>query len=319
MFGVDWMDAVAIGILGLLIGSFLNVVIHRLPIMMDRDWVQEVLLFAADKGLKVTNDKGETVEAKESEPFSLVGWLSGLGKKNATPADEDKFNLMTPASRCPHCGHAIRWYENIPVVSYIALGGKCSGCKARISPRYPLVELVTGAFFYFCATKWGWSLTTLMWCGFSAIIIALAMIDWDTTFLPDSLTLPLLWTGLLGSALHWLPVPLMDSVIGAAAGYLSLWSVYWAYKFVTGKIGMGHGDFKLLAALGAWFGWTALVPIILMASVIGAIIGIGMKLRSSLREGMYVPFGPFLALGGLTAMLVGPHRILQTVLSVFGL
>ena len=137
--------------------------------------------------------------------------------------------------------------------------------------------------------------------------------------MPDNITLPLVWAGLIGSAMQWLPVPLMDSVLGAAAGYLSLWLVYWAFKLVTGKEGMGYGDFKLFAALGAWFGWTALVPIILMASVIGAIVGIGMKMVSSLREGQYVPFGPFLAIGGLTAMLVGPNRILQTVLSVFGL
>ena len=296
MFGVDWMDAAVVGILGLLIGSFLNVVIHRVPIMMERDWLADVLNFVEDKGYRLTD--------AENKPVA---------------ASDESFNLMMPASRCPHCGHAIRWYENIPVVSYIALGGKCSGCKARISPRYPLVELVTGAFFYLCASKWGWSLSTLMWCGFSAAIIALAMIDWDTTFLPDSITLPLLWAGLIGSAMHWLPVPLTDSVLGAVAGYLSLWLIYWAFKLVTGKEGMGFGDFKLFAALGAWFGWTALVPIILMASVIGAIVGMGMKLMSSLREGNYVPFGPFLAMAGLTAMLVGPQRILQTVFSIIGL
>ncbi len=298
MFGVDWMDAAAIGVLGLLIGSFLNVVIHRVPLMMDREWFHEFLLYAAEKKLKVTDEHNKVLEASE---------------------ETEKFNLMTPASRCPHCGHAIRWYENIPVVSYIALGGKCSGCKARISPRYPMVELATGALFYLCASKWGWTTTTVMWCGFSAVLVALTMIDWDTTMLPDSLTLPLIWAGLIGSVLHWLSVPLMDSVIGAAAGYLSLWLVYWAFKLVTGKEGMGYGDFKLFAALGAWFGWQALVPMILMASVIGAIVGIAMKLASTLREGKYVPFGPFLACAGLTAMLVGPQRILQTVLSVFGL
>ncbi|MPM62874.1 Type 4 prepilin-like proteins leader peptide-processing enzyme [bioreactor metagenome] len=162
-------------------------------------------------------------------------------------------------------------------------------------------------------------MTTLMWCGFCAAIIALAMIDWDTTLLPDDITLPLVWAGLIGAAMHWINVPLFDSVMGAVAGYLSLWLVYWAFKLVTGKEGMGYGDFKLFAALGAWFGWSALVPIILMASVIGAVVGIAMKLVSSLREGKYVPFGPFLAIAGLTAMAVGPQRILQTVFGILGL
>jgi len=291
MTGEPWMDAVVVGILGLLIGSFLNVVIHRVPIMMEREWEQECRDYIEDKG-----------------------WP-------APPPSEHtgRFSLLAPASRCPHCGHAIRWYENIPVVSYVALRGKCAGCKARISIRYPLVELITGGLFYWCATQWGWSMTTALWCAFSAALVSLTMIDWDTTLLPDSITLPLLWAGLIGSAAHWLSVPLVDALFGAAAGYLFLWSIYWAFKLLTGKEGMGYGDFKLLAALGAWFGWSALVPIILIASVIGAIVGIGMKLTSSLREGQYVPFGPFLAGAGFAAMLLGPERILQSVLSLLGI
>ncbi len=312
MFGVEWMDALTIGVLGLMIGSFLNVVIHRVPLMMERQWETEYDLYGAELAAKAAAEAtlGSTPEAGAPAPEAEAA---------SKTTDKPAFNLMTPASRCPHCGHAIRWYENIPVLSYIALGGKCSGCKARISPRYPLVELVTGAFFYLCATQWGWSITTLMWCCFSAAVITLAMIDWDTTLLPDDITLPLLWAGLIGSALQWLQVPLHDSVMGAVAGYLSLWLVYWGFKLVTGKEGMGYGDFKLFAALGAWFGWTALVPIILMASVIGAIVGIAMKLSSTLREGGYVPFGPFLAGAGLTAMAYGPQKMLQVVLSAFGL
>ena len=290
MLGVEWMDAAVVGVLGLLIGSFLNVVIHRVPIMMERQWAADGDQYAIEAGLKPAPAASADAAATDKT---------------------ERYNLLTPASRCPHCGHAIRWYENIPVLSYIALGGKCSGCKARISPRYPLV-------FFLCAWRWGWTATTAMWCGFSAAIVALAMIDWDTTLLPDDITLPLMWAGLVGAAMQWLTVPLFDSVMGAAAGYVSLWLVYWAFKLVTGKEGMGYGDFKLFAGLGAWFGWSALVPIILMASVIGAIVGILMKLTSGLREGGYVPFGPFLAAGGLTAMAVGPQKMLQTVFSVFG-
>lgn len=272
------IDAAVAGFFGLLIGSFLNVVIYRLPKMLERQWAAE----CAD--------------------------LQGK-----TPDEAPAFNLVTPRSRCQSCGHQIRWYENIPVASYLALKGSCSACKTAISMRYPLVEMATGVLFAWCAWRWGLTMTALAWCGFSATLVALTLIDWDTTLLPDDLTLPLLWAGLIASALRWTSVPLADSVWGAVAGYMSLWLVYQAFKLLTGKEGMGYGDFKLFAALGAWFGWPALVPIILMASVIGAVIGIGMKFASNLREGGYVPFGPFLALGGLTAMVFGPSAILRTV------
>ena len=267
------------GILGLLIGSFLNVVIYRVPKMMERQWAEECA--------------------------ELTG----------TPtAPTEKFNLLTPRSRCSSCGHQIQWYENIPVVSYLFLRGKCSACAAPYGVRYPLVELVTGGLFFFCAWRWGWTLTALVWCGFSAALLALAMIDWDTTLLPDDITLPLLWGGLIAAALQWNPaVNLPTALWGAVGGYLSLWGVYWVFKLATGKEGMGYGDFKLFAALGAWFGWPALIPIILMASVIGAVIGVVMKFSSGLREGGYVPFGPFLAGAGFTAMVFGPQSILQFV------
>ena len=268
------------GLLGLLIGSFLNVVIYRMPKILERQWAQECA----------------ELTGQEIKP-------------------EPTFNLMVPRSRCQKCGHLIHWYENIPVLSYLFLGGKCSSCKIGISLRYPMIELVTGGLFAWCAWQWGASTTAVAWCVFTALLLALAMIDWDTTFLPDDMTLPLLWAGLLASSMQWTAVPLSASVWGAIAGYLSLWLVYWCFKLLTGREGMGYGDFKLLAALGAWFGWQALIPIILMSSVIGAVIGIALKFSNGLREGGYVPFGPFLAGAGFTAMLFGP----QTILRVIGL
>ena len=266
------------GLFGLLVGSFLNVVIHRLPQMMERQWAAE---------------------------------CAELNGQPAAP--QAPFNLLVPRSRCGHCGHPIRWYENIPVLSYLALRGKCSACGTPIGLRYPLVELATGLLFGWCVWRWGWSWTAAAWCLFTAMLVALTLIDWDTTLLPDDLTLPLLWLGLIAAALGLTGARLSDAVWGAVAGYLSLWLVYWGFKLATGKEGMGFGDFKLFAALGAWFGWQALVPIILMASVIGALVGIGMKLSSSLREGGVVPFGPFLAMGGITAMVFGPQTILRVV------
>jgi leader peptidase (prepilin peptidase)/N-methyltransferase len=276
---VPQVDALLAGFLGLLIGSFLNVVIYRLPKMMERQWAEECAGMA-----------GKSLDSTEA------------------------FNLVVPRSRCSSCGHLIRWYENIPVVSYLLLRGKCSACGMRYGLRYPVVEAAVGALFYFCVWRWGWSPTALAWCGFSAALLVLALIDWDTTLLPDDITLPLLWAGLVVAALGWNPpVALSTALWGAVAGYLSLWGVYWAFKLVTGKEGMGFGDFKLFAALGAWFGWPALVPMILMASVIGAVTGIAMKFSSGLREGGYVPFGPFLAGAGFTALFFGPQAILQFV------
>ncbi|MBA2675407.1 A24 family peptidase [Ramlibacter sp.] len=274
------IDAALAGILGLLLGSFLNVVVYRLPKMLERQWAAECAELT-----------GAPPAAEETEPFDLA----------------------RPRSRCPACGHMILWYENIPVLSWLALRGRCSACKAPISVRYPVVELATGGVFAYCAWRWGVGWTGAAWAGFGAAILALALIDWDTTLLPDDITLPLVWAGLIAAALGLSGTTLAQSLWGAVAGYLSLWLVFQAFKFFTGKEGMGYGDFKLFAALGAWFGWQALVPIILMASVIGTVIGIAMKLSSKLREGRYVPFGPFLALGGLAAMVFGPAAILRTV------
>lgn len=272
-----------LALLGLLVGSFLNVVIYRFPKMMERQWAAECAEISG--------------QSAESPPVS------------------ERFNLLLPPSRCGHCGHQIRWYENIPILSYLFLRGKCSACGTHLSLRYPLVELATSALFAYCGWRWDFGISAIAWCTFSAAIVVLAMIDWDTTLLPDDITLPLLWLGLIAAALRITDVSLPNALWGAVAGYLSLWSIYWVFKLLTGKEGMGYGDFKLLAALGAWFGLQALIPIILMSSVIGAIVGISMKFSSGLREGGYIPFGPFLAGAGLTAMIFGA----QSVLRVLGL
>jgi leader peptidase (prepilin peptidase)/N-methyltransferase len=263
-----------LALLGLCIGSFLNVVIHRLPLMLERGWKQE----SADL-------LGVTVPA--------------------TPA----ISLAVPRSRCPSCGHTIAWHENIPLASWLWLRGRCSACKARISSRYPVIEVGTGALFALVGWRFGAQPVVLLWCAFSAALVALAAIDWDTTLLPDSMTLPLLWAGMVSAALGW-TIPLGDALWGAVAGYLSLWSVYWLFKLTTGKEGMGFGDFKLLAALGAWLGLKMILPIVLAASLIGAIVGIAMKMSAALREGRYVPFGPFLAGAGIVTMLAGQARVL---------
>ena len=265
-----------LALLGLCVGSFLNVVIHRLPLMLERGW------------------KLDSAE------------MLGITLNDDAPA---AVTLSTPRSRCPSCAHAIAWHENIPVFSYLRLAGKCSACKAPISPRYPLIEVLTAALFGAVAWKFGAQPIALLWCGFVAVLVALAGIDWDTTLLPDNLTLPLLWAGLVAAALGW-TIPLPSALWGAVAGYLSLWTVYWLFKLVTGKEGMGFGDFKLLAALGAWLGANMILPIVLAASIIGAVVGIVMKLKASLREGRYVPFGPFLAGAGVVVLLLGSPRVL---------
>ncbi len=272
--------AALFGLFGLLVGSFLNVVVHRLPKMLELRWAAECAELQAT-----------AAPAPAAEPF----------------------NLLRPRSRCPHCGHLIRWFENIPVLSFLALRGRCRQCAAPIGLRYPALELLCAALFAWCGWRWGLSWEALAWSGFSAAVLALAWIDWDTTLLPDDITLPLLWAGLCAAALGLTDTTLPAALWGAVAAYLSLWLVYWAFKLLTGKEGMGYGDFKLFAALGAWLGWQALIPVILMASVIGAVVGIGIKLLGRLRTGGYVPFGPFLGLAGLCAMIFGPTAILATI------
>jgi leader peptidase (prepilin peptidase)/N-methyltransferase len=259
-----------LAVFGLCIGSFLNVVIHRLPLMMDRGW---------------RIDSAELLGVKIDEPPMIT--------------------LSTPRSRCPTCGHRITWYENIPVLSYLRLGGKCSACKTPISARYPAVELLTALLFAACGWRFGARPEVLLWCALVATLIALALIDLDTQYLPDDLTLPLLWAGIVAAALGWLPITLGSSVGGAVAGYLSLWFVFHAYRLIRGKEGMGAGDFKLLAALGAWLGWALIPSIILLSSAVGAIVGIALVLSRRHDRDVPIPFGPYLAGGGVAALFFG--------------
>lgn len=294
-----WLSPPVLGLLGLCVGSFLNVVAHRLPRMMERDWWTDIAHQLSD---------GESFKRcfGQEPPRALAATAGELEKGIDGLAP---YGLSTPRSACPACGHRIAWYENIPLLSWLWLRGRCSACKTPISPRYPLLELLTAALFAAAGWRFGAQPVALLWCAVLATLVALAAIDWDTTLLPDSMTLPLLWAGLVAAAMGW-TVPLRDALWGALAGYLSLWSIYWLFKKATGKEGMGFGDFKLLAALGAWLGWHAILPIVLMASVIGAVVGIAMKLTSGLRQGGYVPFGPFLAGGGVVVILAGTDRVL---------
>jgi leader peptidase (prepilin peptidase) / N-methyltransferase len=267
----DPLAATVVALLvGLCVGSFLNVVVHRLPKMLERDWRAQCAELAGE-----------------------------------APAPADAYNLWTPRSACPGCGHRIGALENIPVVSWLVLRGRCSACKAAISPRYPLVELAGGllaayAIWHFGPTAKGLAACLLLWT-----LIALSVIDADTQLLPDNLTLPLLWTGLIAN-LAGLFVPLADAVIGAIAGYLVLWTVYWLFRLIRGKEGMGYGDFKLLAALGAWLGWKMLPVIILLSSVAGAAIGILLIAFQGRDKATPLPFGPYLAIAGALALFAGP-------------
>jgi len=265
-----FLSPFVLAVFGLCIGSFLNVVIHRLPLMMERSW---------------------RVESAE---------LLGVAIESPAP-----ITLSTPRSRCPSCAHPIGWRENIPLLSYLALRGRCSACKTPISLRYQAVELLTALLFAACGWHFGPQPTVLLWCGFAATLVALAFIDLDTQFLPDDLTLPLMWAGIVASALGWTSVPLAASVGGAVAGYLSLWFVFHAYRLIRGKEGMGAGDFKLLAALGAWMGWQLIPSIILLSSAVGALVGIGLIVLRSHDKDVPIPFGPYLAGGGIVALFFG--------------
>jgi leader peptidase (prepilin peptidase)/N-methyltransferase len=294
-----------LALLGLCIGSFLNVIVHRLPIMMERGHWTEAALQLTDL------PAWQRVFGPTSSPRPELA--PAYAALEAEIESLPPLGIARPRSRCPSCGHAIRWFENIPVVGWLALRGRCSACGARIGWRYPAVELATALAFAVIGWRFGAQWTTLLWCGVAAVLIALALIDWDTTYLPDTLTLPLLWAGLIVSALGWSSLTLAQSLWGAVAGYLSLWSVYWLFKLATGKEGMGYGDFKLLGALGAWFGATMILPILLLASIVGAAVGIGMKFLGNLRDGRYVPFGPFLVGGGLVVLLTGNRPILRAL------
>lgn len=265
------LAAVGAALLGLAVGSFLNVVIHRLPKMMEAEW---------------------RADCAELE-----------GRDYTRP---EPYNLLRPRSACPHCGAPIRALQNVPLLSFAIQKGRCADCRAPISWRYPAVEALTAALSVWVILQFGASAAgglalLLVWT-----LIALTFIDAETTFLPDNLTLPLLWLGLLAN-LWGVFVTIDAAVIGAMAGYLSLWSVYWLFKLTTGREGMGHGDFKLLAALGAWLGWKMLLPIVLMASVVGAVVGVVLIALRARGRDIPIPFGPYLAAGGFIALIAGPQ------------
>jgi len=267
------------GLLGLLVGSFLNVVIYRLPRMMEREWQAQ------------------------------------CAELNAQPATENTpFNLMVPRSACPQCHRPISALENIPLLSYLFLRGRCAGCATPISLRYPIVEAVSGGLSAFAAWHFGFGLAGFAALFFIWALVALTFIDFDTQLLPDSITLPLLWLGLLLN-LNGAFTSLANAVVGAVAGYLVLWSVYWAFKLFTGKEGMGFGDFKLLAAIGAWLGWTLLPLVILLSSLVGAVVGIILIVATRHGRNIPIPFGPYLAGGGLIALFWG-HSLTQSYLQL---
>jgi leader peptidase (prepilin peptidase)/N-methyltransferase len=262
----------------LMIGSFLNVVIYRLPLMMQRDWREQ---------------------------------CDEVSKEPAPDLPDGKFNLVVPRSRCPSCGAAIKAWQNIPVLSYLLLGAQCANCQKSISVRYPLVETLTAILAAICAWHFGFGWEALMAIGLSFALVAISLIDADHQIIPDSIVIPLMWVGLIMSLFHPLAgadtlfIAPQDAIVGAVAGYLSLWSVYQLFKLVTGKEGMGYGDFKLLAALGAWLGWQALPTIILMSAVVGAIIGIALIVFRGRDRQIPIPFGPYLAAAGWITMLWG--------------
>ncbi|MFT4191272.1 MAG: A24 family peptidase [Comamonas sp.] len=302
-----WTDAALAGLVGLLIGSFLNVVIFRLPRMMYRAWLADALDSLRDAEAPAGQGLWPLVfgPARTPPPELARAAQAAHAQAEALPP----LTLSRPRSACRGCGHAIRWYQNIPLLSYLALRGRCAACGAPYGLRYPAVELLTGLLFGYCGWRWGLGASGGLWATFCAALVALAFIDWDTTLLPDSIVLPLLWLGLLAAAAGLNGTHLADAVWGAAAGYLSLWIICTLFRLLTGRQGMGHGDFKLLAALGAWLGWQALLPVVLVSSLVGALAGIALKLGSGLRAGGYFPFGPFLAAAGLLAMLLGPGTV----------
>lgn len=295
----DWLlTPAALGIVGLLIGSFLNVVIHRKPVILERQWLGDAAQYLQDRA---------AMQRVLGEGSSLLGRLASEGKAlegalQALPA----LTLSRPRSRCPSCGHPIAWHENIPLLSWLRLRGKCSACAAPISVRYPLVEALTGGLFAAVAWKFGAGAATAVYCLAAAVLIAAALIDLDTTLLPDDLTLPLIGLGVVSAWQGWIPVSLADSALGGFFGYFSLWAVARSYRLVRGVDGMAEGDFKLLAGLGALLGWQVLPAIVLLSSAVGAAAGIFMIVARGHQRSVPIPFGPYLVGGGVAALFWGP-------------
>ncbi len=282
-------------LLSLLVGSFLNVVIYRLPIMLNRAWKTECIEFLNDNH---NNDKNIQIKVADSAA--------------------EVFNLSVPRSRCPACAHPITVWENIPVISWLLLRGKCSACKSKISVRYPIIELLTAILSLIAAYTYGVQWFTLAAIILTWALIVLTMIDFDTQLLPDNITLPVLWLGIFISLIHISPTSLQSSVIGAIAGYLILWTVYQLFKLLTGKEGMGFGDFKLLALLGAWLGWQSLPLILLLSALTGAILGISLIIFRGRDKNIPIPFGPYLSAAGYISLIWG-EQLQQAYLNMMGL
>ena len=312
-----WLLTGSVFVLSLLVGSFLNVVIYRLPIMLDRQWRAQAEEMLRPESAAPPPD----VDSPQPSPDDLPVAADSPTPPAPPPA---RYNLVTPRSTCPHCNAGIKAHQNIPILSYLLLGGKCANCKGKISARYPIVELATAVLSAAVVWHFGWHWQTVAALTVTWALVALTVIDLDHQILPDVITLPLLWLGLLLS-LAWhagltLPIPVdpRSAIIGAAAGYLSLWLVYWAFKLVTGKEGMGYGDFKLFGAFGAWMGWQMLPLIILLSAFTGAVVGIALIVLRGRDRNIPIPFGPYLAAAGWIALMWGP-QIVGGYLSLAGL
>ncbi|MBI3345802.1 MAG: prepilin peptidase [Burkholderiales bacterium] len=297
-----WLSPWVLGLLGLCIGSFLNVVIYRLPLMLEREWLSDTAEFLQDKAMLKRG-----LGAADKRVNEIAGFAEGLGAESeARPS----LSLSRPRSRCPHCGHVLAWHENLPVIGWLRLRGRCSACKAPFGARYPIVEAATAALFATIAWHFGPSTATLVYLAAVALLIALAMIDFDTTLLPDGLNFALMGLGLTAAWQHWTPVSLPDAALGLLFGYGSLWALATAYQLLRGRRGMAEGDFKLFAALGALLGWQQLLPIILLSSAVGAVVGIYMVLARRHGREVPIPFGPYLVGGGLAALFFGQQLLL---------
>lgn len=285
-------------VLGLTVGSFLNVVIHRLPRMMEIGWQQQ----CADLGFSPMSPTPE-VDGKTAGDIGKAG-VRTAATTNQNIEDDKPYNLIVPRSACPHCNHAISAWENVPILSYLLLRGKCKACSAPISARYPIIEATSAALCGYAAYHFGFGWATVGAMLFVWALLTLTFIDFDTQLLPDDITLPLLWIGLLFN-LNGVFTSLESAVVGAICGYLVLWCVYWLFKLITGKEGMGYGDFKLLAAVGAWLGWKMLPLVIMLSSLVGAVVGITLIVALKHGRNIPIPFGPYLAGGGLIALFWG--------------
>jgi len=302
-------------VVGSLVGSFLNVVIHRLPIMLDRQWREQAAETLQGDGIA-------TMAVPDGAGSPGYSFDEGVADLTASPSPSGaaarahvRYNLVVPASRCPKCNAAIKPYQNVPVISYLLLGGKCANCNAKISARYPIVELVTAVLSMAVAWRFGWHWQSAAALLFTWSLIALTVIDFDHQILPDIITLPLMWIGLLLS-LAWhadlaapMPVNPRSAIIGAVAGYMSLWLVFWTFKLLTGKEGMGYGDFKLFGAFGAWMGWKMLPLILLLSALAGALVGIALILVRGRDRNIPMPFGPYLATAAWIALMWGPQLV----------